>query len=221
MDDLDKYSDDIFEEEAPSKVWLLSFTDVIALMLTFFVMLFSMSNPKVDEWNNILSSFESEFNFNYGSRSSGGAYNSQGQVRQKIVKGKDLNYLYSVLNNEINANKKDMEGLELAIYEDRVTMSLNQVFLSNDNIGKELKIITKILKTIDNDIDIYGYLDKNNRQSNEYLTGWGEALVSSYKIAKIINDNGYSNNIRILGTSNDQENQDKLIDIVIQQYTSN
>ena len=35
--------------------WMLIFTDLVSLMLTFFVLLFSMSVVKVEAWNNIVS----------------------------------------------------------------------------------------------------------------------------------------------------------------------
>ncbi len=32
------------EAQGPSKAWMVTFTDLVSLMLTFFVMLFAMSN---------------------------------------------------------------------------------------------------------------------------------------------------------------------------------
>ncbi len=45
------FEDDI--EKSP--IWLLSFGDVTALMLTFFVMLFSMSHLQTEKWDAIVS----------------------------------------------------------------------------------------------------------------------------------------------------------------------
>ena len=33
-----------------SKAWMVIFTDMVSLLLTYFVMLFAMSNVKVDKW---------------------------------------------------------------------------------------------------------------------------------------------------------------------------
>ena len=40
-------------------IWLVTFADVIALLLAFFVMLFSMSNIKTEPWNVIISQISS------------------------------------------------------------------------------------------------------------------------------------------------------------------
>ncbi|MBT3305153.1 MAG: chemotaxis protein MotB, partial [Alphaproteobacteria bacterium] len=37
-------------------MWLITFTDLVALMLAFFVMLFAMSNVKVSDWQNVIDS---------------------------------------------------------------------------------------------------------------------------------------------------------------------
>ncbi|MEC7302528.1 MAG: flagellar motor protein MotB [Pseudomonadota bacterium] len=42
-------------EAEPKGTWLVTFADVIALLLAFFVMLFSMSNIKTETWDQIIS----------------------------------------------------------------------------------------------------------------------------------------------------------------------
>ena len=37
-----------------SKAWLVTFTDMVSLVLTFFVLLFSMSSVKIDDWENMI-----------------------------------------------------------------------------------------------------------------------------------------------------------------------
>ena len=49
----DRQTNDDGVERSPA--WLVSMADVTALMLTFFVMLFSMSHLKSERWNEIIS----------------------------------------------------------------------------------------------------------------------------------------------------------------------
>ena len=39
----------------PGRAWLVTFTDLTALLLAFFVMLFAMSNLKADKWSDMVS----------------------------------------------------------------------------------------------------------------------------------------------------------------------
>jgi len=41
------------ESQRSSQAWLVTFTDLVALMLTFFVMLFAMSKVEQRKWQNL------------------------------------------------------------------------------------------------------------------------------------------------------------------------
>ena len=43
------------EPALPKNIWLVTFADVIALLLAFFVMLFSMNSIKTEPWKAITS----------------------------------------------------------------------------------------------------------------------------------------------------------------------
>ena len=45
-------------EKPVSKTWIVTFSDLISLMLTFFVMLFSMSNVNLDKWDQITDTLQ-------------------------------------------------------------------------------------------------------------------------------------------------------------------
>ena len=60
----DEYQLEIVNPEPPrtSAMWLVTFTDLVALMLTFFVMLFSMTNVKVDRWDELTDALSRSLN---------------------------------------------------------------------------------------------------------------------------------------------------------------
>lgn len=49
-------------EHHNTKMWMLTFTDLVSLLLTFFVLLFAMSNVKIDEWDKIIDSLSQTLN---------------------------------------------------------------------------------------------------------------------------------------------------------------
>ena len=61
-----KYVQDIDAIEEEVKLWLVTITDVVALMLTFFVLTYAMSRPEEDKWKQISASLSSEFTKSYG-----------------------------------------------------------------------------------------------------------------------------------------------------------
>ena len=54
--------EDTPEARGPSKAWMITFTDLVSLMLTFFVMLFAMSNVKIDKWESMIDVLSLSFN---------------------------------------------------------------------------------------------------------------------------------------------------------------
>ena len=44
-----------------ASMWLVTFTDMRALMLTFFVLLYAMSIPKEDEWSQLTGAVQRQF----------------------------------------------------------------------------------------------------------------------------------------------------------------
>ena len=53
---IDQIGLDPLDNRASSRAWLITFTDLVSLMLRFFVVLFAMSIVKYDEWKNISDS---------------------------------------------------------------------------------------------------------------------------------------------------------------------
>ena len=50
------------EEQAPgSPAWMATFSDLMNLLLCFFVLLFSMSEIDVDKWQQVAMSFSENF----------------------------------------------------------------------------------------------------------------------------------------------------------------
>ena len=50
------------EPPTQSRAWMVTFTDLVSLMLTFFVLLFSMSSVKVGEWENMIDALSQSLN---------------------------------------------------------------------------------------------------------------------------------------------------------------
>src|SRR3970040_2957633 len=97
-----KFVPDIPPPERGTRVWLITFTDLVALMLTFFVMLFAMSNVKLTEWRSIINSLSQtlrpEVTKTVPAPSS--AFNIGTIFRKRAI---DIDYLASVLGEAIES----------------------------------------------------------------------------------------------------------------------
>ena len=59
---MDDDMDSAPKTDPPNMAWMVSFTDLVSLMLTFFVLLFSMSSVKMDEWDAMIDTMTQTLN---------------------------------------------------------------------------------------------------------------------------------------------------------------
>ena len=84
------------------RMWLISFSDLTALMLTFFVMMFSMSSIKEGKWDELVQTFNSSFSPQRVEQRTA----ALGIDSFRIGYGQNLDYMAKTL-------PKTFEGLEL------------------------------------------------------------------------------------------------------------
>lgn len=84
------------QESVP--MWLISFTDVIALMLTFFVLLYAMSDTDPMSFDRKMGITTQAFGEYSGPSNSAGNQEGTNINREKYEAGEDLNYLRAVLD---------------------------------------------------------------------------------------------------------------------------
>ena len=181
-----------------SNIWLLSFTDIIALMLVFFVMLFAMSQPDEDVWITIvqgMSKGQKEHSTAQGEESMGlhGMVDMDRIRRQPAL---STNYLFAVLkrlqeNNAVLATAA-FESFErethLTLPYDRVFDDANPLELGAD--GREIMaLLTGTLGHLQNRMDIVLFGDADKLETK---------LRQSAILAGLFTDKGYKGEIKII-----------------------
>ena len=78
--------------------WMVTFTDLIALLLTFFVMVFAMRDVEEDTWQTITNSFVTALDTMQEVEVTTPRFNLDVE-RVVRAEGADLNYLYAVIEN--------------------------------------------------------------------------------------------------------------------------
>ncbi len=89
--------------KSASQAWMVTFTDLVALMLTFFVLLFAMSQVEQRKWQGFVHSLTRDFDAVRLSESVSPAAEYQPE-EEAIVPGADLDYLAPVLRQQLAAH---------------------------------------------------------------------------------------------------------------------
>jgi len=204
---------DIFERQIqgnPSsdgrsaRVWLITFTDLVALMLTFFVMLFAMSNVKISEWRNIIDSLSqtlrptvektlpaSTSSFNIGTIFRGRATN--------------LDYLASVLSDTLDGDALLSLG-RLMRLEDRLIIALPGDLLfeagsaaMTERGRQALFMLGGVLRNIDNRIGVNGHSGPSESAAAAYVSKWEFSTARAAAVANALRQSGYPGDIIAFG----------------------
>lgn len=194
------------EDNGAGRIWLITFTDLVSLMLTFFVMLFAMSNVKLDEWKNISDSLSQTLKptpeqqikkvtatFNIGT-----IYRKQAT---------DIDYLSSVLQENI-ADSDGLEGTLITLYDDRLVVSLPGDLLfepgravMTEAARNALFILGGIFKNIENQIGVNGHTDPAPPIGDGYTSNWELSTGRAASVANALRRVGYHDKIVALGYS--------------------
>jgi len=189
-----------------SAAWLISFTDVIALMLTFFVLLFAMSEPEREKWTSITTALQTEIGKFYGAQQGKGEQTGLNIDRLTARNALDLQYLQGILQGIITTD--DALGAAWVIRTDEtLVMSLPSDFLFDSgsadlgpNGRHAIERLVTTLSSIKNAVEIHGHTDPNPLNgSGRFRSNWQLSLARAASVAAFLYEEGYDKTIPIQG----------------------
>ncbi len=191
-------------------LWLISFTDVMALMLTFFVMLYSMSVPKEEKWEEVSKAISSKFNtFEYARAFETGPNDVINIDRIRSTKALNLDYLQTLVTKLLK--EKDIKDVILILNGDRLIISLpSKLLFESGSVqvkrrGQDILFeLGGILSHVKNRMEVIGHTDPTPiRNSGEQgiRNNWELSLARAGAVSAILRDVGYEENVVIRGLS--------------------
>ncbi|PCJ97525.1 MAG: flagellar motor protein MotB [Zetaproteobacteria bacterium] len=189
-------------------LWLITFTDVMALMLTFFVLLYAMSVPEEGKWEEIANSFSSKFSYSDPKPHNAGSQDAINIDRIDTSRALSLSYLMALVENLLKAN--GIENVIVFENDKRLIISLPSDLLFKSGSAqinlegkKVLFSLGGALTRVKNRIEIAGHTDPRpiTGTNGIYRTNWELSLARSASVSSILKDVGYTRDITIRGLS--------------------
>ncbi|MEX2451001.1 MAG: flagellar motor protein MotB [Rhodospirillales bacterium] len=191
-------------EDTRSHSWLIIFTDLVSLMLTFFVLLFSMSNLKVDKWESITDSLSQSLSPTSSKKVAAATaqFNIASIFRKRAI---NLDYLSALLEDMIPKDPLLAEG-KLIRLEDRLIITLpgKILFAPGDSkltekARESLFNLGGVLRNIGNEIGVNSHTAPGKVQGTEYESNWELSLARSISVANELRRSGYTETVTSYG----------------------
>lgn len=188
-------------QTASGKAWLVTFTDLVCLLLTFFVMLYSMSEPDPARYQRALGVVPGQGSGGTGAPPPKAVFTAESLNREKAA---DLGYLRRVFENLLPGNpaladlrmERRPEGLALSLPAD-LLFAPGEAQLS-ENGRAALFVMAGVADNLGNALDVAGHADATPAGSH-WPSNWELSLARAQAVAAALHQAGYLRPITMRG----------------------
>lgn len=199
---LDRRSGDD-ERDKNGDSWLVTFTDLIALMLTFFVMLYAMQSVDNAKWQNLTNSLRENLSSVVGEKQAAPTLELD-MPGKDAPPGADLDYITEVVRTQLDAN--DVLAQSLVRREgDRLFISMPShllfdagAYALSDKAEEAVFALGGFLRNISNRVQVAGYADPR-QPVRRYPSNWELSLLRARAVGTALQDAGYAGGIVAYG----------------------
>lgn len=192
------------ESKSDPNSWMVIFADLLALLLTFFVLMFSMSSVQVSEWQALVTSLSENLNPERA-KIQDIDWNKIDEALVFEETAASLDYLKNVFEEKLSRNPILTRGT-VTVLDDRLAISLpadlifelGQAELAPDARSAMVEL-GEALRAIDNEVSVVGHSDLEPISGRFYPTNWELSLVRALSISKLIKEGGYMGTIEAYG----------------------
>ncbi len=174
--------------------WMITFTDLVALMLAFFVLLFSMSAVDRFKWQNLTRSLAGELDSIQAREGAKPA--EEYQIEQADPPpGTDLDYLTPVVEQRVAAEPSLSAGVVWRATGRTVLSLPAATFFSGEETtiagraNSAVYALSRLVQSLDNLIEIHGHTARVGGRDPE-SHGWGTSLARASALASSLVEAG-------------------------------
>ena len=187
-----------------SPTWLILFADVAALMLTFFVMMFAMSNVQSEKWDSVIATLSTRVTAkDKFLRPTATAKNNIATV--DLETALPLDYLGNILQEKLERDDV-LSRATLNRQDQQIVISLPSDALfepgrteTTQSAREALFRMGAVLSTIGNKIDVRGHTGREQAENSPYRSNWELSLARAVSVANELQNTGYTRSITVLG----------------------
>lgn len=179
-------------------IWLITFTDLAALLLALFVMLFSMSTMDEAKWRHVAAALSPDGDRWSEDGTAPAASAARNIAAAETAPGRDLDYLAALLARQMEAEPRLAEAI-LRRGGDRIVISLPEGLLfapdsatPHARSAAPLFTLAGLLRNLPNRIEVEGHTDPDPPNAARYASNWDLSLQRALAVRSALERAGYS-----------------------------
>ncbi|WP_431857960.1 flagellar motor protein MotB [Azospirillum sp.] len=179
---------------ARKTIWLISFTDLMSLLLAFFVLMFSMSEPQVQRWTKMAQGLSARSTATRPSDAQpvpAAAFNAATIETESAI---NLDYLGALLHGQV-AESAELTGVQVVREDDRVVIGLPGEVLFEKNAPmfsprgrRVLYLLGAVVGRIGNRIEVVGHAEREDVPAEQ---AWERSLGRAVAVSMALREHGY------------------------------
>lgn len=179
--------------------WMVTFTDLVALMLTFFVMIFAMSTVKTEEWQSLTDSLRRNLSSVLDQAPAAPTLRLD-MPSKDVTPGADLDYVARLMRGQIaDALPDDTAFVRREAGRLFVSLPSDLLFRTgDDNLTKQAAdavfALGGVLRNLPNRIEVAGHADPRKPRSR-YPSNWELSLRRARAVATALRAAGYDGRV--------------------------
>lgn len=200
--------------ETGAPKWMVTFSDMVTLILVFFILLFSMSVVDAEKFRAIAESFQQRSVFEYLPSAipfdsldkdqnptnpfGDGEFGSQGEVNMDALVQEVQSFLEANQLTEVISATKDDRGVVLVLQE-RILFETGEAEIIAD-AKPFLDKVGSLLKTIPNTVEVEGHTDSRPISNYRYPSNWELSGARASSVIRYIAGNHQLEPSRFIAT---------------------
>ncbi|WND01686.1 flagellar motor protein MotB [Temperatibacter marinus] len=189
-------------ENSEGSAWTVTFVDLMSLMLTFFVLLFSMNTVQSAGWESLVDSMKQQFSVKES------AVQVEDDSRKSAVseiRGKNVRYLATLFENSLKDDPLFRGGsFDLVNNQLVMTIPAENIFLQSDHLispdqAKKFIELGIKLAQLPNNIIINGISPQDAQFLEPYRNPSEKAIAMARSVAAVFDNRGVKGAMTIIG----------------------
>ncbi len=184
--------------------WLVTFADLSAVLVAFFVLMFSMSEVDIERWDGAVEAFNKRFNVLTDDVATVRPQADRNVLPIESVPATDVSYLAALLERRL-AREPILQSLRLTLFDQELIISAAPEDLFGDADGKIaggdlhaqgreiLFTLSGLMGSVRNGLDVVVHRSESDE------TEWSESVARAGLIADALARAGYPHPVRTIG----------------------